>query len=218
MQPRFAAQRTLAIRTTLVPGDLGSLVRLHGLLYAREYGFDVTFEAYVAGPLAEFVRRRSDRDRLWIAERAGEIVGSIAIVGTSETEAQLRWFLVDPSARGLGLGTILLQEAVAFARRSGHATIFLWTVSALTAAARLYRRFGFQKAEERPARRWGVEVVEERYVLPLADRGGGPLTSSAAWSPSGTAIGRGSSGAAATWAGASRTLRTHDLFRTEACQ
>jgi GNAT superfamily N-acetyltransferase len=165
MQPAHAWQGGVTVRTTLVPGDLGSLVRLHGLVYAREHGFDVTFEAYVAGPLADFVRRRTDRDRLWIAERAGRIVGSIAVVGTSEQEAQLRWFLVDPSARGLGLGTGLLREAVAFARGSGYGTLFLWTVSALTAAARRYRSFGFEKVEERPSRQWGVDVVEERYVL-----------------------------------------------------
>ncbi len=90
MQPASVAQGAIAVRTTLLPGDLGSVVRLHGLLYAREQGFDVTFEAYVAGPLAEFVRRRTDRDRLWIAERGEALVGSIAIVGTSEQEAQLR--------------------------------------------------------------------------------------------------------------------------------
>jgi ribosomal protein S18 acetylase RimI-like enzyme len=167
MQPASAVPGAVTVRTTLAPGDLGSLVRLHGLLYAREYGFDVTFEAYVAGPLAEFVRRRTDRDRLWIAQRGEGIVGSIAIAGTSEQEAQLRWFLVDPTARGLGLGTDLLRAAVAFCGGSGYGTVFLWTVSALTAAARLYRRFGFEKVEERPARQWGVEVVEEKYVLAL---------------------------------------------------
>src|SRR5207245_2550928 len=83
-----------------------------------------------------FVRRRTDRDRLWVAERGEGIVGSIAIVGTSEKEAQLRWFLVDPSARGRGLGTGLLREAVAFCGGSGYGTAFLWTVSALTPAAR----------------------------------------------------------------------------------
>jgi GNAT superfamily N-acetyltransferase len=115
MQPASLPQG-IAVRTTLVPGDLGAVVRLHGLLYAREHGFDVTFEAYVAGPLAEFVRRRTDRDRLWIAERGEDIVGSVALGGTSEDEAQLRWFLVDPSARGQGLGTRLLRAAV---HRSG---------------------------------------------------------------------------------------------------
>ncbi len=160
-----------SLRTSLVPGDLGSLVRLHGLIYAREYGFDATFEAYVAGPLAEFVRRGADRERIWIAEREEQIVGCVAVVAASDREAQLRWFLVDPSARGSGLGRRLLGAAVAFARGAGYASIFLWTVRALSAAARLYRAAGFTKAEELPSRSWGVEVVEERYILDLHSEG-----------------------------------------------
>lgn len=167
MQPTNAAPGVISLRTEWVPGDLGSIVRLHGIIYSREYGFDPTFEAYVAGPLAEFVHRRTDRDQLWIAERGDRLVGCIAIVGTSETEAQLRWFLVDPSVRGQGLGKRLIQEAVAFCKRCGYGTVFLWTVSALTVAARLYRSFGFVKVEERPAQQWGVQVVQEKYVLVL---------------------------------------------------
>jgi GNAT superfamily N-acetyltransferase len=138
------------------------------MVYAREYGFDPTFEAYVAGPLAEFFRSRSDRDRLWIAERGENLVGSIAIVGTSANEAQLRWFLVDPSSRGKGLGRGLLREAVTFSRSCGYESLFLWTVSALTAAARLYRSVGFVKVQELPSNHWGVEVIEERYMLALS--------------------------------------------------
>jgi ribosomal protein S18 acetylase RimI-like enzyme len=157
-----------ALRHDVRPGDLGAVVGLHGTVYAREHGFDVTFEAYVAGPLAEFVRRGTDRDRLWVAERGGRLIGCVAIVGTSEAEAQLRWFLVDPSARGLGLGKALLREALAFCRERGYRSVFLWTVSALTAAAHLYRSAGFRKVEERPGTLWGVEVVEEKYALALA--------------------------------------------------
>ncbi len=167
MQPADASLEVITLRTHLEPGDLGSIVRLHGVVYAQEYGFDTTFEAYVAGPLAEFIRCCTDRSRLWIAERGDHLVGCIAIVGTSEMEAQLRWFLVDPSARGLGLGRKLLQEAIAFCKCCGYRTVFLWTVSALTAAARLYRLVGFEKVEERPAQQWGAQVVEEKYVLAL---------------------------------------------------
>lgn len=155
------------LRHDLRPGDLGAIVRMHGTIYAREYNFDLTFEAYVAGPLAEFVRTRTARDRLWIIERGDDIVGCVAIVGTWRTEAQLRWYLVDPSARGLGLGRRLLGEAIAFCRQQAYESVFLWTVSALTAAARLYRAFGFQRVAERPGRLWGVDVVEERFVLDL---------------------------------------------------
>ena len=166
--PAQPAPRFL-LRHELRPGDLGYLVYLHGTVYAREYGFDPTFEAYVAGPMAEFVRTRTDRDRLWIAERARRIVGCIAIVGANPQQAQLRWFLVDPSVRRLGLGRTLLHQAVEFSRSSAYESIFLWTVSTLTAAARLYQQFGFHKAEERPGRLWGVDVVEEKYLLQLDD-------------------------------------------------
>ncbi len=162
-----ASRSAFALRTTLMPGDLGAIVHLHGVVYAREYGFDPTFEAYVAGPLAAFVCCHTDRDRLWIAEHGARLVGCIAIVGVSEEEAQLRWFLVDPSARGQGLGTRLLQEAVVFSKDRGYRTIFLWTVSALTAAAPLDRSVGFAKVEEQSAEQWGVQVVEEKYVLAL---------------------------------------------------
>jgi GNAT superfamily N-acetyltransferase len=153
---------TVTLRTVLKPGDLGAIVHLHGTVYAREYGFDPTFEAYVAGPLAEFVRSPPERGRLWVAERDGQLVGCVAIVPAAQA-AQLRWFLVAPSARGAGLGTRLLAEAVAFCTECGYGSVFLWTVSALTAAARLYRAAGFQKVEERPGRLWGVDVVEEKY-------------------------------------------------------
>jgi len=161
------------LRHDLKPGDLGYIVHLHGTIYAAEYGFDPTFEAYVAGPLAEFVRTRTDRDRLWIAQHGERIVGCIAVVGAPRNQAQLRWFLVDPSARGQGLGRRLLHEAVKFCKGRDYESVFLWTVSALTTAARLYRSFGFKRVEERPGTQWGVEVVEERHVLCLghADRG-----------------------------------------------
>jgi GNAT superfamily N-acetyltransferase len=167
MQPAPAAPEACTVRTALVPGDLGSLVRLHGVVYAREYGFDPTFEAYVAGPLVDFVRSHTDRECLWIAERNRCRVGCVGIVAASAHEAQLRWFLVAPSARGRGLGTRLLREAVAFSERCRYETVLLWTVSVLTVAAGLYRSFGFVKVEERPARQWGVQLVEQKYVLAL---------------------------------------------------
>ena len=162
---RPAADTTL--RTELRPGDIGEIVRLHGVVYAEEYGFDPTFEAYVAEPLARFAIAASPRERLWIGERNAAIVGCVAIVAASREVAQLRWFLVDPSARGTGLGTRLLDEAIAFSRASGYGSVTLWTVSSLHAAARLYRARGFAKTEEKPGRPWGVDVIEEKYELRL---------------------------------------------------
>ena len=157
----------VSVRTELAPGDLGRVVMLHGEIYAREYGFDPSFEAYVAGPLAEFALSRSERERIWIAERAGELVGSIAIVTSTPDVAQLRWFLVHPAARGHGVGKRLLGEAVAFSRSAGYRSILLWTVSALEAAAALYTAAGFRLSEANSAVRWGREVIEQRYDLDL---------------------------------------------------
>jgi len=162
------AERGIAIRTDLRPGDIGEIVRLHGVLYAREHGFDPTFEAYVAEPLARFAIATSPRERIWIAERQGAIVGCVAIVAASSDTAQLRWFLVDPGARGRGLGGRLLDDAIAFSRARGYRSIVLWTVAALTAASRLYAARGFRRTEVKPGRRWGVDVVEEKYEILLA--------------------------------------------------
>src|SRR5205823_2985521 len=109
----------------------------------------------------------SSRQRLWIADHDGRVVGCVAIVAASPETAQLRWFLVDPATRGAGLGKRLLHEAVAFARQCGYTSIILWTVSALAAAAHLYRAAGFRKVEEKPGHVWGVDVVEEKYELAL---------------------------------------------------
>jgi N-acetylglutamate synthase-like GNAT family acetyltransferase len=169
----FQGPPEIELRHDLRPGDLGTIVDLHGTIYAREYGFDESFQAYVTGPLAEFVRTHAHRDRIWLAEQNARIVGCIAIVGTTQNQAQLRWFLVDPSVRGQGLGRRLLQEAVEFSRCQNYQSVFLWTVSALTTAAHLYQSLGFKKVEERPGKLWGVDVVEERYVLDLENKGTG---------------------------------------------
>jgi GNAT superfamily N-acetyltransferase len=166
-RPTDSSLPAITFRTELRPGDLGSLVALHGTIYARERGFDSTFEAYVAGPLAEFVCSSSNRQRLWIAEREGRIVGCVAIVAAAPQTAQLRWFLVDPGARGGGLGKRLLGEALAFCRECNFAEVILWTESALATAAHLYQAAGFRKTAEKPGRLWGVELVEEKYELQL---------------------------------------------------
>src|SRR5262245_8149298 len=122
------------LRTELRPDDLEAVVRLHDEVYSAERGFDRAFADYVAGPLGEFARRASPRERLWLAERDGRLAGCVAVVAASETVAQLRWYLVAPAARRAGLGRLLLAEAVAFARLAGYAEMILWTESALAAA------------------------------------------------------------------------------------
>jgi len=178
----------VSIRTDLRPGDIGMVVHLHGALYAEEQGWDSTFDGYVAGPLAEFARSRSDRDRIWIVElkdaigaavgrgegrwigeceEAKRIVGSVAIVEVSEDEAQLRWLLLAPVVRGLGLGRRLAGEALAFSRSAGYKSVFLWTVRGLEAATSLYESLGFEETEEKTSEIWGSTVTEVRYDLKL---------------------------------------------------
>ena len=152
------------IRHHVKPGDIGYLTYLHGILYAKEYGYDQTFEAYVACGLAEFVQSfSSGKDRIWLAEINGRTIGSIAIVGHSKVDAQLRWFLVHPDYRGLGIGKDLLEKALQFCKERKYKTIFLWTTSELMAASHLYTCFGFSKTEEKTHKTWGKRVTEERY-------------------------------------------------------
>jgi GNAT superfamily N-acetyltransferase len=156
------------VRHDLRPGDIGSVVSLHGVLYSQEYGYDHTFEAYVAAGTAEFAQSFDPHwDCLWIAETERETIGSIAIVRRLASEAQLRWFLIHPNWRGLGLGRILLREALQFCGECAYRTVFLWTVSGLAAATHLYESAGFEKIEEKTSKLWGQTVTEERYVLHL---------------------------------------------------
>lgn len=155
------------IRHHLKPGDIGSVIHLHGVLYAEEYGWDHTLEAYVAAPLVRFATLPTGRERIWIVEKGREVVGSVAIVENSRTEAQLRWLLVRPELRGLGIGKLLVEEAVAFCRDCGYSSVFLWTVKGLAAAAHLYEAAGFQLSEEKTHKVWGALLTEQRYDLKL---------------------------------------------------
>jgi ribosomal protein S18 acetylase RimI-like enzyme len=160
------------LRSDLNPGDVGGIVHLHGVVYAQEYGWDSTFEGYVAEGLARFALSHNPRnDRLWVAEANEEIVGSIGVVGHSAREAQLRWFLVHPAWRGRGLGRRLLNEAVQFCRERRVRSVFLWTTSDLEAAAHLYQLAGFRRTEEKTHRAWGQTVTEERYDMSLGTAG-----------------------------------------------
>src|SRR5262245_29015162 len=151
----------ISLRYDLLPGDLEVIIDLHGAVYAAEYGWGVAFKGYVAEALRAGFQSPSPRNRLWIAEQAGAIVGCIAIVAASIDAAQLRFFLVDPSVRGHGLGSRLMSEALDFAKQMGYGRVFLWTEQSLKAAARIYEAAGFVKTEVKTSSSWGVEVVEE---------------------------------------------------------
>jgi GNAT superfamily N-acetyltransferase len=157
--------QTFQIRHQLKPGDLGTVVSLHGLIYAREFGLDTTFEPYVAKPLADFVPEGSGR--LWIAETDDRVVGSIALVEAGSDIGQLRWFLVVPEARGAGLGRRLLDEAQDCARQRGLSRDFLWSLSVLTDARALYERAGFTITETMTSFVWGAERTQVRMEVAL---------------------------------------------------
>lgn len=158
----------VALRTKLHPGDLGTIVQQHGLIYAAEYGLDATFEPYVAAPLAAFCIAAADAStpspgRLWIAESDGAFAGSIAICRADhEGEAQLRWFLVSPAMRGTGLGPRLLSAALDYCRAEGLRNVHLWTFDRLRAAMTLYERVGFVETERVSHRQWGQNLTEVR--------------------------------------------------------
>jgi DNA-binding MarR family transcriptional regulator/predicted N-acetyltransferase YhbS len=150
------------------PGDIGWIIGRHGALYATEYGWNIEFEAFVAEIAAKFVRDFDpQRECCWIAERSGEIAGSVFVVKHSDEVAQLRMLVVDPAARGLGIGARLVEECIAFAKRAGYKEMMLWTTDFNQAARRIYERAGFTLVSEKRDRGYGVDFVAETWTLEL---------------------------------------------------
>lgn len=149
-------------------GDLGRVVQLHGELYASEFGYDWTFEALVARIVSDFANKNDPgRERCWIAEIDGQVVGSVFLVRKSSGTAKLRLLILHPSARGQGLGARLVEECIRFARAAGYRKLVLWTQSHLDAARAIYRNKGFLKKQSQKHHSFGKKLVAEIWELKL---------------------------------------------------
>lgn len=150
------------------PGDMGWIVHRQGLLYAREYGWDNTFEALAAEIVAQFIRNYdAKRERCWIAEKDGAMVGAVFVAKGSDDVARLRLLHVEPEARGLGIGKRLVEECIRFARHTGYRKITLWTTSILSAARHIYAEAGFRLASEESYHNFGKDLTTETWDLDL---------------------------------------------------
>jgi DNA-binding MarR family transcriptional regulator/GNAT superfamily N-acetyltransferase len=159
--------RTVVLRPP-ESGDFGWVVARHGAIYAAEYGWDESFEGLVARIVSDYLADHDpEREAAWIAEVDGEPVGCVFCVAKDETTAQLRILLVEPSARGLGIGSRLVDECLRFATRAGYTTMTLWTNDVLVSARRIYEAAGFELVEESPHRSFGQDLVGQHWSRPL---------------------------------------------------
>lgn len=159
----------VTIRRLGRPGDLGWVVMAHGEMYAKEFGWDTSFEALVARIVADYAGDHDDtREAAWVAELGGRRVGCVFCIAADDQTAQLRILLVDPAARGHGIGARLVDECLDFTRAAGYKRVKLWTNHPLVAARRIYLSRGFRLAEEEPHHSYGADLVGQVYELDLA--------------------------------------------------
>ncbi|WP_230515189.1 GNAT family N-acetyltransferase [Teredinibacter turnerae] len=157
----------MLIRNTLQATDIGRIILLHSEYYSATEGYDHTFEAYVAEPLAQFALRTNPKERIWIAESNNQIVGVICICDAGNNIAQLRWYIVHPNFQGTGLGKQLLTSAIKFCSQHNYLRIRLWTAKGLDSAKTMYLRNGFSLVAEKTHAIWGAERTEQCYEKPL---------------------------------------------------
>jgi GNAT superfamily N-acetyltransferase len=157
----------IAIRTEFRPGDIGYVTYLHGTLYSKEYGYGPQFESYVAKGLCEFYEKYEPRrNRVWVCEHRGRMIGFLLLMDRG-LASQLRYFLIEPEYRGIGLGTKLLNLYMDFLHECGYKSSYLWTTHELSTAALLYQRHGFKLTEEKESSAFGKPLREQRYDLVL---------------------------------------------------
>jgi peptidyl-dipeptidase Dcp len=155
------------IRIVLRSGDIGYVTYLHGILYKEEYDYGIEFESYVAAGLSEFYQNYNpDRSRVWVCEDHDQIVGFLLLMDRGEA-AQLRYFLIRPEYRGIGLGKRLMELYMEFLRQCSYKSSYLWTTHELDTAANLYLRHGFKLTEEKESTAFGKPLVERKYELEL---------------------------------------------------
>jgi ribosomal protein S18 acetylase RimI-like enzyme len=161
-------KRPVIVLRTHRPGDIGWIISRHGALYHQEYGWDISFEQLVAEIAALFLKTHDpQRERCWIAEVDGEPVGTVMLVKGGDTLAKLRLLIVEPSARGLGIGRALTNECMRFAREAGYTRMTLWTQSILVAARAIYRAAGFELIKEEPHHSFGHDLIGETWERDL---------------------------------------------------
>ena len=162
------ALNDICIRTELRPGDLGYVTYLHGAIYSKEYNYSLKFESYVAKGLCEFYEKYDpERNRIWACENNDRMIGFLLLMDRGDA-AQLRYFLIEPEYRGIGLGGKLLNLYMDFLRECGYKASYLWTTHELTTAAVLYKKLGFTLTEEKESTAFGKPLIEQRYDLMLS--------------------------------------------------
>src|SRR5262245_20590095 len=166
--PEKIKQAGIVIGDKWEPGDLGSLIHLHGIQNFQDYGFNAIHEAYCAKIAVDFILNpQQDRSFAWIARKSGEVIGSVLVVERPENQAQLRLLFVAKSVRGIGLGRWLVEEAVRYSALCGFSGIYLWTVTGLDRAIAIYQSVGFVQSEERFVEGWGQRNTEVGFDLAL---------------------------------------------------
>ncbi|WP_158858951.1 GNAT family N-acetyltransferase [Lunatibacter salilacus] len=156
------------IRRILIPGDIGRIIHLHGKLYHEEFGFGLGFEQYVAESFADFVGNfKEGLDRVWICEYQDQLAGFISLVHRDQYLGQLRYFIISPEFRGIGLGKKLTTEFMLTAREKKYQNIYLWTTTPLTKAASIYQKLGFKLVLEQESYSFGLPLIEQKFELTL---------------------------------------------------